>query len=109
MDNFPTEQLEEPHIDKYLNRRKNDWRYAIHNYRLLRAKGEEKNLKPLHYYAKTKPELYYHRKNKTNNKGKHRNAYGNYNPSKNWSITDKRKIQSGENQLKELLDTEQKE
>ena len=90
-------------------RRKNDWHYAKRNYRLLRNKWGLKFLKhfkPTHYYSKTKPEIYYQRKNKTNNKGKHRNAYGNYNPSKNWSPADKRKIQNGEEQIKELFDNE---
>lgn len=90
-------------------RRKNDWHHAKHNYRLLRNKWGLcflKYFKPLHYYSKTKPEVYYQRCNKTNNKGKHRNAYGNYNPSKNWSVADKRKIQQGENQIKELFDSE---
>lgn len=89
--------------------RKSDWHHAKRNYRVLRAKYSKEFLKffkPIHYYSKTKPEFYYQRRNKTNNKGKHRNAYGNYNPSKNWSPADKRKIQDGENQLKELFDNE---
>ncbi len=100
---------EEIHIDESPQKRKNDWRHAKRNYKLLREKWGEKFLeyfKPIHYYSKTKPEFYYQRRNKTNNKGKHRNAYGNYNPSKNWSPADKRKIQNGENQLKELFDEE---
>lgn len=99
----------ENYIDEISQKRKNDWRYAKRNYTLLREKwGQEflTHFKPIHYYSKTKPEFYYQRSNKTNNKGKHRNAYGNYNPSKNWSITDKRKIQNGESQLKELFDNE---
>lgn len=100
---------EEIPIDEAPKKRKNDWHHAKRNYQLLRAKwGEEflEYFKPFHYYSKTKPEFYYQRQNKTNNKGKHRKAYGNYNPSKNWSPADKRKIQNGENQLEELFDTE---
>ena len=100
---------EEKYIDKIPQRRKNDWHYAKRNYKLLREKwGKEflKYFKPIHYYSKTKPEFYYQRRNKTNNKGKHRNAYGNYNPPKNWSPTDKKKIQNYEDQLKELFDNE---
>ena len=100
---------EDIHIDESPQKRKNDWHHARRNYRLLRAKWGEKFLKcfkPIHYYSKTKPEFYYQRQNKTNNKGKHRTAYGNYNPSKNWSPADKRKIQNGENQLEELFDSE---
>ena len=99
---------EELHIDEVPQKRKNDWHHAKRNYRLLRAKYGEtflQHFKPIHYYSKTKPEFYYQRSNKTNNKGKHRNAYGNYNPSKNWSVNDKRKIDSGENQIDELFDT----
>lgn len=97
------------HLSRSTKSRKNNWKYAIRSYRLLRAKWGLKFLKhfkPLHYYSKTKPEIYYQRTNKTNNKGKHRNAYGNYNPSKNWSVADKRKIQDGEDQIKELFDNE---
>ena len=86
-------------------RRKIDWHHAKHNYRVIHEEFL-KAWKPLHYYSKTKPEFYYNRTNKTNNKGKHRTAYGNYNPSKNWSVSDKRKIQQGENQIKELFDEE---
>lgn len=102
--------------DEYLNsedsmaeRRKSNWHHAKHNYRTLRNKYKADFLnyfKPIHYYSKTKPEFYYYRTNKTNNKGKHRTAYGNYNPAKNWSIADKRKIQNGEDQIKELFDNE---
>lgn len=103
------DENEEHYVNECSNKRKNDWHHAYNNYRLLCAKWGRKFLKyfkPLHYYSKTKPEFYYQRRNKTNNKGKHRNAYGNYNPSKNWSTADKRKIQSGENQIKELFDEE---
>lgn len=100
---------EETHIEEPSQKRKKNWHYAKRNYELLRAKWGKKFLKyfkPIHYYSKTKPEFYYQRQNKTNNKGKHRAAYGNYNPSKNWSPADKRKIQDGENQIKELFDSE---
>ena len=94
------------HLSHSAKGRKNDWKHAIRSYKLLRAKWGIKFLKPLHYYSKTKPEIYYQRANKTNNKGKHRNAYGNYNPAKNWSTADKKKIQSGEDQIKDLFDNE---
>jgi len=91
-------------------RRKNEWKFAKRRYKLLCAKNGTnfvmKYHKPVHFYAKNAPEVYYQRTNKTNNKGKHRTAYGNYNPSKNWSVADKRKIQTGENQMKELFDNE---
>lgn len=96
-------------MNETAQKRKDDWRWAWRNYRLLRDIWGPKFLpffKPLGYYSKTKPEVYYQRANKTNNKGKHRNAYGNYNPSKNWSVADKRKIQDGEDQIKELFDNE---
>lgn len=84
-------------------RRKNDWKFAKRNQRIAEEMGGQYE-KPLHYYSKTAPEYYYQRRNKTNNKGKHRTAYGNYNPQKNWSLTDKRKINNFENQIEELFD-----
>jgi len=109
---------EEYPASRAAERRKNDWKIAERGRRILRNKIQDRGYitksspdedifkKPLHYYSKTKPELYYQRTNKTNNKGKHRTAYGNYNPAKNWSIADKRKLQNGENQLEELFDEE---
>lgn len=84
-------------------RRKNDWKHAKRHAQILIDQDYELD-KPLHYYSKTRPEFYYQRKNKTNNKGKHRTAYGNYYPSKNWNSNDRRKIDYLENQLKELFD-----
>ena len=108
-DEFEYEYEDEDYQPTTSDRRKRNWRYAKRNYKLLSTLWGDtprhlKYFKPLHYYSKTKPEVYYQRRNKTNNKGKHRNAYGNYNPSKNWSTADKRKIQNGENQIKELFD-----
>ena len=84
-------------------RRKNEWKYARRNQRIADTIGGQPE-KPLHYYSKTAPEYYYQRCNKTNNKGKHRTAYGNYYPQKNWSLTDKRKINDFEDQMEELFD-----
>lgn len=84
-------------------RRKNEWKYAKRHAQILADQDYELD-KPLHYYSKTRPEFYYQRCNKTNNKGKHRTAYGNYNPAKNWDICDKRRIDDLENQLNELFD-----
>ena len=94
--------------DEYLTsrsaeRRKNEWKYAKRNQRIADTMGGQRE-KPLHYYSKTAPEYYYQRCNKTNNKGKHRTAYGNYYPQKNWSVTDKRKINNFEDQIEELFD-----
>lgn len=86
-------------------RRKNDWKYAKRNQVIVDAMGGVVD-KPLHYYVKTAPEYYYQRRNKTNNKGKHRTAYGNYNVSKNWSPNDKRKLNDCQNQIEELFDEE---
>jgi len=84
-------------------RRKNDWKHAKRHAQILVDQDYELN-KPLHYYSKTRPEFYYQRKNKTNNKGKHRTAYGNYYKSKNWPVNDKRKIENGKIQLEELYE-----
>ena len=87
-------------------RRKNEWKHAKRHAQILIDQDYELD-KPLHYYAKTRPEFYYQRTNKTNNKGKHRTAYGNYNPQKNWQTSDKRKLNNFENQIKELFDIEE--
>lgn len=99
----------DPVKSKHDQRRKDEWKYAKRHYHLLRDKyGVEllEHFKPIHYYSKTKPEAYYQRCNKTNNKGKHRNAYGNYNPAKNWSTRDKRTIENFNSQMEELTDGE---
>ena len=84
-------------------RRKNEWKYARRNQRIADTMGGQSE-KPLHYYSKTAPEYYYQRRNKTNNKGKHRTDYGNYNHPKNWNSNDRRKIDYLENQMEELFD-----
>jgi len=94
---------EEYPTSRAAERRKNEWKFAKRNQRIAEEMGGQYE-KPLHYYSKTAPEYYYQRCNKTNNKGKHRTAYGNYNPQKNWSLTDKRKIDNFENQMEELFD-----
>lgn len=94
---------EEYPTSRAAERRKNEWKYARRNQRIAETMGGQYD-KPLHYYSKTAPEYYYQRCNKTNNKGKHRTAYGNYNPQKNWSLADKRKIDDIENQMEELFD-----
>lgn len=87
-------------VEKNLaQRRKNEWKFAARNKKISEIIGYEE--KPLHYYAKNAPEFYLYRSNKTNNKGKHRKAYGNYYPSKNWSITDQKKIDSLNEQIEE--------
>ena len=111
MDEFDEQLNEEIEEDNYspasiAPRRRKEWTHAQRHYRIARSEIGYSKLKPLHFYAKNAPEAYYQRTNKTNNKGKHRNAYGNYNPAKNWSVSDKRKIQTGENQIKELFDNE---
>ena len=103
------EEEEEIQYSRAAERRKNEWKYARRNQKIVESmNGYEMGgyEKPLHYYSKTAPEYYYQRRNKTNNKGKHRTAYGNYNPQKNWSSTDRRKINNYENQLEELFDEE---
>jgi len=82
-------------------RRKNDWKHAKRHAQILIDQDYELD-KPLHYYSKTRPEFYYQRRNKTNNKGKHRTAYGNYNNPKNWSTADKRKIENMTSQINDL-------
>ena len=84
-------------------RRKNEWKHAKRHSQILVDQDYELD-KPLHYYSKTRPEFYYQRKNKTNNKGKNRTAYGNYYPAKNWSVCDKRKIDDLESQFDEMFD-----
>ena len=104
---FETEQYEYeeeyPYEPNLAARRKNEWKYARKHAQILVDQDYELG-KPLHYYSKTRPEFYYQRTNKTNNKGKHRTAYGNYNKSKNWPTNDKRKIESMINQIKDLND-----
>lgn len=109
----PSDLAEQEHYNSETNykvgrtaaeRRKNDWKYAKRNQAIVDAMGGVD--KPLHYYVKTAPEYYYNRYNKTNNKGKHRTAYGNYNAAKNWSPNDKRKLNNCQNQIEELFDEE---
>ena len=96
---------EEYPTSRAAERRKNDWKFAKRHAQILIDQDYELD-KSLHYYSKTRPEFYYQRCNKTNNKGKHRTAYGNYNPAKNWNERDKRQIENLENQLDELFDSE---
>ena len=98
-DKEPEENIEQE--SSRAERRKNEWKYAKRHAQILVDQNYELD-KPLHYYTKTRPEFYYQRRNKTNNKGKHRTAYGNYNPQKNWPITDKRKIENMTSQVDDL-------
>ena len=102
MENFYEEE-EYPREPNLAIRRKNEWKFARKHAQILIDQEYELE-KPLHYYSKTRPEFYYQRKNKTNNKGKHRTAYGNYNKGKNWPTNDKRKIEKGKTQLEELYE-----
>lgn len=104
-DDYLIDEEDYEYYSRAAERRKNDWKYAKRNQRIADAMGGQSE-KPLHYYSKTAPEYYYQRRNKTNNKDKHRTAYGNYNASKNWCLADKRKIQDLENQIQELFDEE---
>ena len=105
MDYFNEEDFteEDYQLSRAAERRKNEWKFAHKHAQILADQDHELN-KPLHYYSKTRPEFYYQRANKTNNKGKHRTTYGNYYKSKNWSINDKRKIENGQIQLEELYE-----
>lgn len=103
--NLPIEEELTTKDNTRAERRKNEWKFAKRNQRIADNLGGQYD-KPLHYYSKTAPEYYYQRRNKTNNKGKHRTAYGNYNPAKNWGEHDKRQINSLESQLEELFDEE---
>ena len=111
MTDYLFDELDDLQSDEYsknntrAERRKNEWKFAKRHAQILIDQDYELD-KSLHYYSKTRPEFYYQRCNKTNNKGKHRTAYGNYNPAKNWNERDKRQIENLENQLDELFDFE---
>lgn len=107
MENFYDYEEEEEEYSQEPNlaiRRKNEWKFARRHSKILTDQNYELN-KPIHYYSKTRPEFYYYRCNKTNNKGRHRLAYGNYgNKNKNWPVKDKRKIERSRTQLEELYE-----
>lgn len=84
-------------------RRHNDWRKAIRKYRIDKETSIWLHLtnKPwlyydnLHEYSKNKIHCscgMCSRCYKTNNKGRRRKIHGNYAPSKNWSVRDKKRI-----------------
>lgn len=110
------ENNEKPKTATVINRRKNEWKYAVKRkrirdftFRYNRAPSfqAEKELdKPLHYYSKNPPwNGYAFAPNKTNNKGSRRYISKNYAPQKNWNVHDKQQIDDYENQVEELFDS----
>lgn len=109
------ENNEKPKTATAINRRKNEWKYAVKRkrirdftFRYSRApsfQAEKELNKPLHYYSKNPPwNGYAFAPNKTNNKGSRRYISKNYAPQKNWNVHDKQQIDDYENQVEELFD-----
>lgn len=88
-------------------KRHNDWKKAIRKRRIDRERtGENLTHKDwydnLHQYSKNKIHCscgMCSRYRKTNNRGRKRKIHGNYAPSKNWSESDRRKLDEMEDQL----------
>ena len=79
-------------------KRHNDWRKAIHRKNiLLDHNWEEEQIQPLHYYSKNKIwcNCWMCRIKTNNKKPQHRGLE----PLMNWSIADRRKIESMDDQL----------
>ena len=92
----------------HAEKRHNDWRKAIRKRRIDRETQGYWNkdwYDNLHQYSKNKIRCgcgLCNRWRKTNNKGRHRYIPKNYAPSKNWSVTDKRRIDEMEDQSQEF-------
>ena len=82
-------------------KRHNDWTKAIRKRRIFREQENSDMYDNLHQYSKNRIFCARNRFFKTNNKGKHRYAAGNYAKSKNWSINDQRKLNSMDQELDE--------
>lgn len=90
-------------------KRHNDWKKAIRKKRISDSyacfSSENSWYDNLHQYSKNKIHCscgMCARYNKTNNKGRKRKIHGNYAPSKNWSMPDKRTIMDMEEQIEEM-------
>ena len=84
-------------------KRHNDWKKAIRKRKITRSWGwQEDYYDNLHQYSKNKIHCscgMCSRYKKTNNRGRKRKIHGNYAPSKNWSESDRRKLDEMEDQL----------
>lgn len=81
-------------------KRHNDWKKAIRKKKIINAYGQD-YYDNLHQYSKNNPFNSWGRGRafKTNNKGKHRYAPGNFSKSKNWSEADRRKLDEMQDQM----------
>ena len=84
-------------------KRHNDWKKAIRKRNITRTwHWKEDYYDNLHQYSKNKIHCscgMCSRNRKTNNRGRKRKIHGNYAPSKNWSESDRRKLDEMEEQL----------
>ena len=82
-------------------KRHNDWKKAIRKRKIINAYGWD-YYDNLHQYSKNKIHCscgMCSRYRKTNNRGRKRRIHGNYATSKNWSESDRRKLDEMEDQL----------
>ena len=82
-------------------KRHNDWKKAIRKKKIINAYGWD-YYDNLHQYSKNKIHCscgMCSRYRKTNNRGRKRKIPGNYAPSKNWSESDRRRLDEMEDQL----------
>ena len=90
----------------HAEKRHNDWKKAIRKRKIIRQYGFD-YYDNLHQYSKNKIHCscgMCSRYRKTNNRGRKRKIHGNYAPSKNWSIPDRRKIEEMKTQEEELIE-----
>lgn len=85
-------------------KRHNDWKKAIRKRRIVKDVycWKDEWYDNLHQYSKNKVHCscgMCARYRKTNNRGRKRKIHGNYAKSKNWSVTDERRIEEMEDQL----------
>ena len=82
-------------------KRHNDWKKAIRKKKIINVYGWD-YYDNLHQYSKNKIHCscgMCSRYRKTNNRGRKRKIPGNYAPSKNWSESDRRRLDEMEDQL----------
>ena len=88
---------------KHAEKRHNDWKKAIRKRKIARSRNQQEDYYDnLHQYSKNKIHCscgMCSRCRKTNNRGRKRKIHGNYAPSKNWSESDRRKLDEMEDQL----------
>ena len=86
----------------HAEKRHNDWKKAIRKRKITRSWGWQDYYDNLHQYSKNKIHCscgMCSRYKKTNNRGRKRKIHGNYAPSKNWSESDRRKLDEIKDQL----------